>query len=203
VPWWKRHRGIGLSEVVAAEDLLRTEARVTFRHALVRSAAYRYSEADRRSMHRALAEATDAESDPDGPAWHWAQAASGPDADVAAELGRSAGRAQAPGGMAASAAFVERATALSFGRSSRGWRALVAVQANQLAGAPKAALLMLAVAETGPLDDLQRVQGDLLRAHIAHLGRGSDTPGVLLKAAARLEPLGPRTCSGPFRRAGS
>ncbi len=194
-----RSLGIGLSDVAAAEDLLRIEARVTFRHPLVRSAAYyASSEEERRSAHRALAEATDAGSDPDRRAWHLAQAASGPDEDVAAELERSAGRAQARGGVAASAAFLERATALSFDPSSRGRRALAAAQANQLAGASTAALVMLAVAETGPLDDLQRAQGDLLRAHIAYLGRGSDAPGLLLRAAAHLEPLDLRAARGTY-----
>ena len=57
-----RSLGIGLSDVAAAEDLLRIEARVTFRHPLVRSAAYyASSEEERRAAHRALAEATDAE----------------------------------------------------------------------------------------------------------------------------------------------
>ena len=98
--------------------------------------------------------------------------------------------------MAASAAFLERATALTLDPSSRGRRALAAAQANQLGGASTAALRMLAVAETAPLDDLQRAHGDLLRAHIAYLGRGSDAPGLLLKAAARLEPLDLRAGPG-------
>ena len=185
-----RSLGLGMLGLAAAEDLLRVEARMTFRHPLVRSAAYYASSEDnRRAAHRALADATDAESDPDRRAWHMAQAVSGPDEDVAAELERSAGRAQARGGIAASAAFLERATALTLDPASRGRRALAAAQANQLGGASTAALRMLAVAETAPLDDLQRAHGDLLRADIAFLGRGSDAPGLLLKAAVRLEPL--------------
>ena len=83
-----------------------------------------------------------------------AQAVSGPDEDVAAELERSAGSSSGPWRIAASAAFLERATALTLNPASRGRRALAAAQANQLGGASTAALRMLAVAETAPLDDL-------------------------------------------------
>ncbi len=184
--------GIGLTAAVAAEaeDLLRIEARLRFRHPLIRAAAYNESSpAERRRAHRALAEATDAKVDPDRRAWHLAQATAGPDEEVAVELERSAARARARGGMAASAAFLERATALTLDPYSRGRRAVAAAQAKQSAGASAAALRMLAAAETGPLDELQLAQCDLLRAHIAYLGRGGDAPTLLLKAAARLEPL--------------
>ena len=109
------------------------------------------------------------------------------------ELERSAGRAQARGGLAAAAAFLERATALTPEPSRRAGRALAAAQAKHQAGAFDAALGLVAIAESGPLNELQRAQVDLLRGQIAFaLNRGSDAPPLLLKAAKRLEPLDPR-----------
>jgi DNA-binding CsgD family transcriptional regulator len=185
--------GVGVEAAGPAADagLCEFGARVRFRHPLVRSAVYRAaSPEEQRSAHRALAEATDSELDPDRRAWHRAQAAPGPDEEVAAELERSAGRAQARGGLAAAAAFLEQAARLTPGAPRRTERALAAAQAKHQAGAPDAALELLATAEAGPLDELQRAKVDLLRAQIAFaVRRGSDVPSLLLGAAKRLEPL--------------
>jgi hypothetical protein len=109
---------------VEAEGLLAIGERVKFRHPLVRSAVYRSAGVpERRAAHLALAEATDPASDPDRRAWHRALATAGVDEDVAAELERSAGRAQARGGLAAAAAFLQRAVALTQDRSRRADRA--------------------------------------------------------------------------------
>jgi DNA-binding CsgD family transcriptional regulator len=185
--------GIGAEAVAPAADagLLTIGERVTFRHPLVRSAVYRAaSAADRRAAHQALAGATDPQADPDRRAWHRAQATLGPDEDVAAELERSASRAQARGGRAAAAAFLERAAALTLDTARRAERALAAAQATYQAGAFDAALGLLGTAEAGPPDQVRRAQADLLRGQIAFSSsRGSDAPPLLLKAARQFEPL--------------
>ena len=189
--------GIGLEAAAAAEadGLLRIGERVTFRHPLVRSAVYRAaSPQERRSAHRALAEATNPESDPDRRAWHRAQAALGPDEDVAGELERSAGRAQARGGPAAAASFLERAAALTPDPSRQAERAMAAAQAKYQAGAFDAALRLLASAQAAPPEKFQRAQADLLRGQIALReqiaftdSRGNDAPLLLLTAARQFE----------------
>jgi DNA-binding CsgD family transcriptional regulator len=192
---WRACERLGMppaaAEAAEADELLAIGDRVTFRHPLVRSAVYRSATAeDRRAVHLALADAADRDADPDRRAWHLASAASGPDEQVALELERSAGRAQARGGLAAAAAFLQRAVALTKDPARRADRALAAAQANLQAGAFDAALGLAATAETGALDEFQRVQVDLLRARVAFAdGHWSDAPPLLLKAARRLEPF--------------
>jgi DNA-binding CsgD family transcriptional regulator len=187
--------GVGPNAVWPAEaaGLVEVGARVRFRHPLVRSAIYRAAAPpDRWEAHRALAEATDPEADPDRRAWHRAHAAAGLDEAVAGELERSAERAQRRGGVAAMAAFLERAAELTPDPGRRGARALAAAQAKLDAGAPEAAQALLATAELTPLDELQRARMQRLRAQIAFaLRRGSDAPALLLDAATRLVPLDP------------
>jgi DNA-binding CsgD family transcriptional regulator len=165
--------------------------RVRFRHPLVRSAAYRSASPQaRQEIHGALAEVTDPVTDPDRRAWHRAQAAPGPDEEVAAELEHSAGRAQARGGLAAAAAFLERSVLLTADSVRRADRTLAAAQANLRAGAFGTALELLGAAEAGPLDEFGSARVDLLRGQIAFAsGLGSDAPPLLLKAARRLEAL--------------
>ena len=164
---------------------------VRFRHPLARSAAYRSASlSDRQQMHAALAEVTDPIADPDRRAWHRAQAATGPDEEVAAELERSAGRAQARGGLAAAAAFLERAAVLTADPARHANRVLAAAQASLQAGMFGEALESLATAEAGPLDEFASARVDLLRGLIAFASSlGSDAPSLLLRAAKRLEPL--------------
>jgi hypothetical protein len=169
--------------------LVRLDGRVEFSHPLVRSAAYRSAAAeDRRRVHHALAEATDGETDPDRRAWHRARATSGPDEEVAAELERSAARAQARGGLAAAAAFLRRAVGLTVAPARRAERALAAAEVSLQAGEFDAAFGLLATADAGPLDAIQHAQVQLVRAHLAFASRlGGDAPPLLLNAARRVQ----------------
>ena len=194
---WRAAQQLGIPETAAraveAEGLLTLEGAVVFRHPLVRSAVYGAAEPnERREAHRALAEATDPQLDPDRRAWHRAQAASVPDEELALELERSAGRAQARGGLAAAAAFLEGAVTLTREPSRRARRALAAAQTKFQAGALDDALSLLAMAETGALSDLERARVALLRAQTAFVAtRGSNAPPLLLEAARRLASLDP------------
>jgi DNA-binding CsgD family transcriptional regulator len=188
--------GIPVQAAASAVDagLVEFGARVRFRHPLLRSASYlAASVADRQAVHGALAEVTDPEAAPERRAWHRAKAAAGPDEEVAAELEQSAGRAQARGGLAAAAAFLERAVRLTADPERRVDRILAAAHAHMQAGAFETALRLLADTEddgSGPLDELQSARADLLRGEIVFAsGLGSDAPPLLLKAANRLESL--------------
>ncbi|MGW0207452.1 AAA family ATPase [Streptomyces sp. NPDC003233] len=191
-------RAIGLQEIppdaaAPAETarLVELGTRVRFSHPLVRSAIYhRTSAPDHRAAHRALAEATDPGLDPDRRAWHRAHAASGPDESIALDLERSAGRAEARGGAAAQASFLQAAAELTPDPARRVTRALAAAQAHIDAGGADQARNLLAAAEAGPLDDLQRAQLERLRARLVFSQvRGSQAPRLLLDAAHRLAPL--------------
>jgi DNA-binding CsgD family transcriptional regulator len=185
--------GITIDEhdVTAIAGLLHWTTRVTFRHPLARSAVYRAASPDEhRETHRALAGGTDPVSDPDRRAWHLAQATPGPDEDVAAALARSAGRAQERGGLAAAAAFLERAVQLTPDPGRRVERALAAAEARLQIGAYDSTLVLLSAAEEGPLDELQRARIDLLRAKTAFAANpGRQAAPLLLAAARRVEPL--------------
>jgi DNA-binding CsgD family transcriptional regulator len=194
---------IPLSAVDATDGLLAVEERVTFRHPLARSAVYRSAGArERRAAHLALAHVTDGKADPDRRAWHLAAATAGPDEEVAHELELSADRAKARSGLAAAAAFLQRAVALTGDPERRAGRALAAAQANLGAGAFESAHRLLAIAEAAPLDELGKARIDLLRAEIAFAQRrGGDAPLLLLQAAQRLEPLDVRLARDTYLEA--
>jgi DNA-binding CsgD family transcriptional regulator len=192
---WRAADRLGIPPDAArpAEEagLIELGIRVRFHHPLVRSAVYRSAGLqERRAVHGALADATDPEVDPDRRAWHRAHAAAGPDESVAEELERSAARAQGRGGMAAAAAFLERAAELSSDAPRRGGRLLAAAQATYEAGAPDKASQLLATAELSPLDELERARLERLRAQLVFArSRGNDAPLPLLEAGRRLAPL--------------
>ena len=187
------HLGIAREALVPAETagLVEIDARVRFRHPLVRSAVYGAAGlSEQRRAHGALAAVTNPGTDPDRRAWHRAQAVLGTDEEAAAALARTAGRARARGGLAAAAAFMEQAALLTPEPARRAARVLEAAYARHAAGAAEAALALMAVAEAEPLDALQHARLQLLRAQAGfHTTRGSDAPGMLLDAAEALAPL--------------
>jgi DNA-binding CsgD family transcriptional regulator len=190
---WRAAERLGIDDsaaaAVEADGLVELHPRVVFRHPLVRSAVYQAaSSEERRQAHTALAEATDAEIDPDRHAWHRSQATVRPEEEVARELELSAERAQARGGLAAAAAFMERSAELTVDPGRRAGRALVAAEAKRQAGALDAALALASLAERGPLDDVQRAQVNVVRGRISFASdRGNEAPRLLLDAARQLE----------------
>ena len=188
-----RRLGVGAEAAGPAVEVGLAEfgVRVRFRHPLVRSVVYRSAPGQERQLaHAALAEVSDPELDPDRRAWHRAQAAPGPDEDVAGELERLAGRAEARGGLAAAGAFLERAVMLTPDPARRAGRALAAANTKVQAGAFDAAQDLLAAAGAGPLSEFEQARVDLLRAQLAFvMNRGGDAPLLLVKAARRLEPI--------------
>jgi DNA-binding CsgD family transcriptional regulator len=190
---WRALERLGIGEDSAAPaeaaGLIELGPLVRFRHPIVRTTAYQAADArDRQEVHRALAEATDPEADPERRAWHRAHAAAGPDEAVAAELEDLAARARRRGGIAAAAAFLARAAELTPDPVRRGVRALAAAQAKFDAAAPAAAFELLTTADLAPLDELQRARIARLRAQITFTRtRGTEAVPLLLSAAQRLE----------------
>ena len=201
---WRAAQRLGIGADAAAEaeaaGLIELRDRVRFRHPLVRSAIYRSATPpQRREVHQALADATDPDLDPDRRAWHRACAAVGPDENVAAELERSADRAVSLGGLAAAAAFLETAAALTPDPARRAQRSLAAGQAKATAGAFGAALSLLTAAEEGPLDEAGQATIDLLRAQISYnSSHGNQALPMLLAAARRFEPLDGNLARGTY-----
>jgi len=197
--------GVGMAAAGPAVDaaLITVGGRVEFAHPLVRSAAYTSAAPDdRRRVHLALAESTDPQTDPDRRAWHRALATPGTDEEVAANLERSAGRAQSRGGVAAAAAFLERASALSPHPVQRARRALEAADAKQLAGAPQAASALLAAAAEGPLDERESALAERLKGQIAlDLRRVREAVPFLVEAAGRLVSIEPGVARATYLEA--
>jgi DNA-binding CsgD family transcriptional regulator len=194
---WRAAEQLGIRPEAASSavdaDLVEIRAQVRFRHPLVRSAAYHSaSPAERQALHAALAEATDPVIDADRRAWHRARAAPGPNEEVAEELEQSAARAEARGGIAAAAAFLESAATLTPEPAHRVRRLIAAARAKRDAGALEAALQLLSAAEAGKLSTLQAADVEHLRGQLAFdQRRVGDAARLLVSAAKRFEPLDP------------
>jgi DNA-binding CsgD family transcriptional regulator len=188
--------GIGTDAAAAAESegLILLEPTVAFRHPLIRSAVYAgASPADRRKAHAALAASTDLKTDPDRRAWHRALATVGPNEPVADELERGASRARVRGGHVASAAFLERAAALTPDADRRAERLLAAAEAEVMGGAPRRAGELLDEAAPRLLTPLSRARAMRLRGDIAYaIGHAFTAAEFYLPAARALEPLDER-----------
>ncbi len=187
---WRAAAYLGIADqaaVLAAEaGFITFGARVVFRDHTVRSAAYRTARLrDRRAAHRALAQATDPHADPDRRAWHRAQALIELDENVAAELERTAGRAQRRGGLAAMAAFLERAAIATPDAARRAERSLAAASAMLGAGDFSAAAKLLDLTEADPGDDHRQARADHAVARLAFAMNGGGDSSQLLHAAAR------------------
>jgi DNA-binding CsgD family transcriptional regulator len=198
---WAAARRLGIdvpaaSAAAEATGLVRFDTRARFCHPLARSAVYRAAEPRRRqAAHRALADATDPVIAADRRAWHRAQATAGPDDRVAAGLEASASRAQARGGVAAAAAFLERAAALSLAPGKRTERTLAAAQATLEAGEADRAADLVASIDPETLDESQQASVDLLRGRIAFVGGAdgaSGGPDSMLRAAQRIAAVDPQ-----------
>ncbi len=190
---WRAAGRLGISrpalEPVESAGLIEVDSRVRFRHPLFRSAVYRAAAPeDRRRVHRALAETTDEQRDPDRRAWHLAEAAEGPDENAAAELGAPPAR---PGGVASH----RRGVPAACSRADAGSCAAGGKRAGRRPDKPpgrraRPAERLAGDRGDGPLDDLQNARLHLVRAQLAFfLSRGKDASPLLLSAAKRLESL--------------
>jgi len=193
---WRAAGSLGIEpddvSIAIEAGLVGLSPKVVFRHPLVRSAAYGSATgAERQAAHRALADMTDPEVDPDRRAWHRAQATSGPDEDVALELERSAARAQTRGGLAAAAAFLERSVALTGDSAKRLTRTLAAAWAKKEAGELESAMALLTSAEAGAIDEAGRARTTMMRGQIGFYSGAQvgDAPSLLLQGAKQLETI--------------
>ena len=191
---WNAARNLGIDpetgQAAGVERLVSWEPRVRFRHPLIRSAVYYAAPAAaRRGAHQALAAATDPEADPDRRAWHLAEAAAGPDEQVAAELERSADRARGRGGWGSGAAFLERAAALTPDEGHQARRMLAAAENRLAAGEAPAARALLSLAAPRLADAPARARARRLEGQSLYAaGQMPEATSVLLDAARMFQP---------------
>src|SRR6516165_7295451 len=190
---WQAASRLGIgpeADLAAVERLVTGAPSLQFRHPLMRSIVYHGAPAVARwRVHEALAAVSDPVRDPDRRAWYLAQAASGPDEEVARELERSAGRARGRGGWAGSAAFLERSAELTQDAARRARRLVAAAEARLVAGQTSAARALLDRAAPDLPDPVvraraRRLEGDILFA----AGESVTATSVLLDAARMIGP---------------
>ncbi|MGV8964932.1 MAG: AAA family ATPase [Cellulomonas sp.] len=161
---------------------------VTVRHPLVRSAVYQAATAnERRTVHRALADALDSLEDSDRATWHRAAAADGPDDDLVAALDRVGAQAERRGGYRAAADALERAADLTADPSARAGRQLAAARNAWASGQTARSSGLLAAARERADDPLLLADVDRLRGRIAvNVGSATDAHRIFTQAAARV-----------------
>jgi DNA-binding CsgD family transcriptional regulator len=178
-----------LEPAEAAGLIAVADGRLTFRHSLLRSVAYRAVPApEQRAAHRAIAAALEGERR----AWHLAAAAVAPDEEVAAALAEAAGAARARGGPAAAMRAAERAARLTPEPRQRAGRLLEAAGDCARVGRPDRAQELLA--EALELAEEPRLRADVqhMRALIeARSGAAAAAAELLGEEAARVEAIDP------------
>ena len=184
--------GADAAAPAAESGLLEIGTRVRYRHPHVRSAIYAAAPLDhRRAVHRALADASDRDRDPDRRAWHLAAATMDPDEGVAAELEHSAGRAQVCGGMVAAATFLERSAQLTPDPERQAMRLLQAAGAHLTSGASDRAQALLRRSVPHLVDPAARGLAMRMAGELRFLdGHGGETPALLVDAAHALSEVG-------------
>ncbi|MGW5195294.1 AAA family ATPase [Kribbella sp. NPDC004138] len=181
------------AEILEEQNLLTFGSRVVFGCAKLRAAVYAgATPPEVRLAHRALAEAVTSEADADRRAWHLALSTSGPDEPIAAGLEQNAALAEARGGIAARAAFLERAALGTADPAVRARRALSAADAHHAAGSLDVAQHLLTIAAAGPSDPARQAEIGFQRARIEFAARRDDaSPQLLLDAARQLRTHSP------------
>jgi DNA-binding CsgD family transcriptional regulator len=187
--------GLDVEDLVAAEAvglITVRDARVEFRHPLVRSAVYGDAPAaQRRAAHRSLADALP-DSEADQRAWHLALAAFGPDDIAASALEQAGQRARSRSAYEVSSRAFERGALLASQEVDRGWLLYAAADAAWLGGHADRAEALLSRARKDAAGDDLLVSVEQLRGHIAtRRGPIGEAQQILLAAAelaARSDP---------------
>ena len=187
---------LGDADLQAAVDsglLVEGGPSLSLRHSLVRSAVYQAATgAQRREVHRALAEALSGHGDPDRAAWHRASAAEGPDPEVVDALELAGTRALRRGGHLAALAAYERAAALCDDPAKRSELTFAAGRSAWAAGRAGQAQALLARVREATSDPVLLADVARLRGHIeVNLGSASEAHRIFVEAAQEVYPTDP------------